>query len=56
MHSGVTNALVQFMNSINNLLGNYLDEFVLSFLDDVLICSANSQDRVKRLVEIVGKL
>ena len=38
---GVTNAPAQFMNMINDLLGDYLDKLVLVFLDDVLIYSAN---------------
>ena len=40
---GVTNAPAQFMNMMNDLLGEYLDKFVLVFLHDVLIYSANPQ-------------
>ena len=33
---GVTNAPAQFMNMMNDLLGDYLDQFVLVFLDNIL--------------------
>ena len=41
MSFGVTNAPAQFMNMMNDLHGEYLDKFILVFLDDVLIYSAN---------------
>ena len=48
--------LAQFMNMMNDLLGEYLDKVVLVFLDDVLIYSANPQDHVDHLRKILGKL
>ena len=39
MPFGVTNAPAQFMGMMNNLLGEYLDRFVLIFLDDILVYS-----------------
>ena len=41
MPFGVTNAPAQFMNMMNELLGEFLNKFVLVFLDDALIYSAN---------------
>ena len=35
MPFGIPNALAQFMNMMNALLGDYLDKSVLVFLDDV---------------------
>ena len=56
MPFGVTNAPTQFMHMMNALLGEYLDKFVLVFLDDVLIYSTNPQDRANHLRKILGKL
>ena len=55
MPFGVTNAPAQFMNMMNTLLGEYLDNFVLVFLDDVLIYSANPRDHVERLWKVLEK-
>ena len=49
MPFGVTNAPAQFINMMNALLGEYLDKFVLVFLDNVLIYSANPQDHAEYL-------
>ena len=56
MPFGVTNAPARFMNMMNALLGEYLDKFVLVFLDDVLIYSANPQDHAEHLRKVLGKL
>ena len=56
MPFGVSNALAQFMNMMNALLGEYLDKFVLVFLGDVLIYSANRQDHAEHLRKVLGKL
>ena len=56
MPFGVTNAPAQFMYMMNDLLGEYLDDFVIVFLDDVLIYSANPQDHVEHLRKVLGKL
>ena len=56
MPFGVTNAPAQFMNMMNDLLGEYLDKFVLVFLDNVLIFSANPQDHADHLRKVLGKL
>ena len=56
MPFGVTNAPVQFMNMMNDHLGEYLDKFVLVFLDDVLIYCAIPQARAEHLRKVLGKL
>ena len=52
----VTNALAQFMNMMNDLLGECLDKSVLIVRDNVLIYSANPQDHADHLRKILGKL
>ena len=56
MPFGVPMPLVQFMNMMNDLLGEYLDKFVLVFLDNVLIYYANPQDHADHLRKVLGKL
>ena len=56
MPLGITNALAQFMNMMNDLFGEYLDQFVLFFLDNGLIYFANPQDHAKHLWKVLGKL
>ena len=41
MPFGVTNTHAQFMNMMNDIIGEYLDKFVLVFLNNFLIYSAS---------------
>ena len=38
---GLTNATMNFMCMMNNIFNNYLDKFVLVFIDDILVYSKN---------------
>ena len=53
---GVTNALAQFMNLMNDLLRDYLDEFVLVFLDDILVYSRSVEEHAGHLRRVFGRL
>ena len=46
---GVTNAPAQFMNLMNDLLQDYLDEFILVFLDDIFVYSQSMEDHARHL-------
>ena len=41
---------------MNDLLGEYLGQFVLIFLDNILICSANIQEHCEHLRKVLNKL
>ena len=56
MPFGLTNAPAQFMSMMNDLLGDYLDRFVLIFLDDILIYSANVQEHAEHLRKVLQVL
>ena len=53
---GITNAPTQFMNLMNDLLQDFLDEFVLVFLDDILVYSRSMEDHVEHLRKVFQRL
>ena len=56
MPFGLTNAPAQFMSMMNGLLGDYLDRFVLIFLNDILIYSATVQEHAEHLRKVLQVL
>ena len=42
MPFGLTNALAAFMDLMNRVVHPYLDQFVVIFIDDILVCNAPS--------------
>ena len=44
MSFGSTNAPTKFMCMMNNIFSNYLDNFVLVFIDDILVYSKNKEE------------
>ena len=53
---GVTNAPTQFMNMMNDIFSNFLDRFVVAFLDDLLIYSRTLEDHVEHLCRVLQRL
>jgi hypothetical protein len=53
---GLTNALAYFMNLMNKVFMEYLDRFVVVFIDDILIYSKSDSDHEKHLRLVLQKL
>lgn len=54
MPFGLSNALATFMALMNRALHNYLDDFVVVFIDDILIYSNNGEDHESYLKDDIG--
>ena len=53
---GLTNAPATFMSFMHDVLRPYLDEFVVVFLDDILIFSKNEAEHLAHLKLVLQKL
>ena len=49
MSFGLTNALAAFMDLMNRVFRDYLDSFVIVFIDDILIYSKNEDEHESHL-------
>lgn len=49
MPFGVTNVPTTFMDLMNRVFKNYLDEFVIVFIDDILIYSKDEDQHAEHL-------
>ena len=56
MPFGVTNAPSQFMNMMNDVLSDYLDDFVLVFLDNILVYSRTVEIHAEHLGKVLEVL
>jgi hypothetical protein len=56
MSFGLTNAPVYFMNLMNKVFMEYLDRFVVVFIDDILIYSQSDSDHEEYLRLVLQKL
>jgi len=56
MSFGLTNALVYFVYLMNKVFLEYLDKFVVVFIDDILIYSKNEEEHEEQLRLVLQKL
>ena len=49
MPFGLTNALAIFMDLMNGVFHEYLDRFVIVFIDDILVYSKSQEEREEHL-------
>ena len=49
MPFGLTNAPAAFMSLMNTVFHEYMDKFIIVFVDDILVYSNNEDDHVKHL-------
>lgn len=56
MPFGLTNAPASFQNLINDVLHDYLDLFVIVYLDDILIFSKTHEEHVHHVKQVLQRL
>ena len=56
MSFGLTNAPAYFMNMMNKVFMEFLDKFVIVFIDDILVYSKNEEEHKEHLSLVLGKL
>ena len=53
---GLINALVIFQKRINNILGEYLDEYVIVYLNDIIIYLITKEEYKEYIKQVLKRL
>ena len=56
MSFGLTNAPAYFMNMLNKVFIEFLDKFVVVFIDDIMVYSKNEEEHKEHLRLVLEKL
>ena len=56
MPFGLTNAPTAFMDLMNRVFKDYLDKFVIMFIDDILVYSKNEKEHEQHLRAVLQRL
>ena len=56
MPLGLTNTPVAFVGLMNKVFQQYLDKFVIVFIDDILVYSKSKENHVRHLTLVLNKL
>ena len=56
MSFGLTNAPAAFMDLMHRVFNDYLDKFVIIFIDDILIYSKNEEEHEAHLRQVLQRL
>ena len=56
MPFGLINIPVSYQSLINNILRRYLDDFMIVYLDDILIYSKTKEEHIKHVTTVLEAL
>ena len=56
MSIGLTNAPATFMDLMNRVFEDFLDKFVIVFIDDILVYSKNKKEYTQHVQSVLERL
>ncbi|MBW0545046.1 hypothetical protein O181_084761 [Austropuccinia psidii MF-1] len=56
MPFGLTNAPASFQNLVNDIFADFLDVFVVVYLDDIMVFSSSEEEHVKHVTSVLQRL